>query len=139
MASGRRKAEARVQRRKIEFPPLVLYDEDLGCLVRLDGWQMEIKRPRERKTLEAFGLNLSYSPISLEPRWLPVKRYDCKHHYVEKHEYWRSPKPQRIPEWEGKPLSEVLTLAREDLMTNYAHYVRLVRQARLKRGRRGQR
>jgi hypothetical protein len=36
MPSRRRKA--RVQRKKIEFPPLIFYDEDLGYLVRLDGW-----------------------------------------------------------------------------------------------------
>lgn len=133
MPSRRRKAK--IQRKKIEFPPLIFYDEDLGCLVRLDGWQVEVKRPGRRKMIEEFGLNLSYSPLSLEPRWVSAKRYDCKHHYVEKHEYWRSPKPQRIREWEGKPLDEVLTLAREDLMANYARYVLLVRPARLRRGK----
>ncbi len=139
MPPRRGKAKAKVRRKKVEFLPLIFYDGNLGCLVRLDGWQMEVKRPGERKTIEAFGLNLSYSPLSLEPHWLPVKRYDCKHHYVEKHEYWRSPKPQRIPEWEEKPLDEVLTLAREDLMANYGHYVLLMRQARLKKGGEGRR
>jgi hypothetical protein len=120
---------AKERRINIDFPPLIFYDESLDCMVRIDGCQWEIKRPGRRKEIEEFALNLSYSEArGLEADWKPVKRYDCKHHRIEKHEYWISRRAKAIREWEKKPLSEVLTLARRDLSQNYASYVAKMRK-----------
>jgi hypothetical protein len=126
-----RRRRVKEQRKKVEFPPVIFYDEELDCMVRIDGWQMEVRRPGKRKRIEEFGLQLSFGASeSLEPDWKPVKRYDCKHHYVEKHEYWRSRRAKRIREWEEKPLGEVLRLARKDLEDDYRQYISQMRKGK---------
>lgn len=124
----------KLRRNRIDFPSVIFPDEDLGCLVRIDGWQWEIKRPGRRKEIEEFALNLSYSErIELEPDWKPVKRYDCKHHRIEKHEYWISRRAKPVREWGKKPLSEVLTLARRDFSGHYASYIAKMKKKGVRR------
>lgn len=119
----------REQLERIEPPPAIFYES--GYIARIDRWIMFVKRKGQPKEAVAFGVNLSYSEsLSLEPRWIPVKRYDCAHHRVEKHEYWISHHSRRVREWEGKPLEEVFELARRDLESNYADYIAKMRQKR---------
>lgn len=122
----------RERRERIQLPPAIFYEADY--LARVDRWITFVKRKGQPKEAVAFGVNLSYSEsLSLEPQWIPVKRYDCEHHRVEKHEYWVSHHSRRVLDWEDKPLVEVFELARKDLESNYADYVTRVRQKRRRR------
>lgn len=124
-----KRKEEHERRERIEPPPVIFYEADY--IARVDRWITFVKRKGQPKEAVAFGVNLGYSEsFSLEPKWIPVKRYDCEHHRVEKHEYWISHHSRRVPEWEDKPLVEVFELARKDLVTNYADYVARVRQKR---------
>lgn len=130
MAYKRKKERER--REIVEFPLVISYEEQLGCFWRIDIRQIWVKRPGRRKELEDFAVTLSYSesPRLEEAEWRPIKRYDCAHYRVEKHEYWISHRARRVREWEEKPLDAVLELAKEDLLDHYAEYILKVRQKR---------
>jgi hypothetical protein len=120
----------RERRELIESQLAISYEDQLDCLWRIDIRHSWVKRPGRRKELEDFAITLSYSESSNpeEAEWQPVKRYDCKHYRVEKHEFWISRRARRVHEWEEKPLDEVLELAKQDLVKHYIEYIAKVRQ-----------
>ena len=82
-----------------------------------DGVRKRHYHQTERGRVVRFTIQLE---VEVNARWLPVIRYDCAHGFAHAHFYPLHGDPRRedIP----LPYDEALTLADEDINTNWARY-----------------
>jgi len=102
------------QERARRFAPLVFDDLELGCTVRIDARFYQRRKRGQKWTIYKIEINLSYRELTapLTTGFRDVVRYDCKHYPIEKHEFWKSNRPQDLSElFRGRSLAEIFEQA----------------------------